>query len=358
MYVVIMAGGQGTRLWPQSRKDNPKQFLPLLSDKPLIREVFERVNKQFDAEKIIISTTPKYLERIQKLIPEVSVDNYVVEPYPMGTAAACGLVSKFIQLRDKNATAVFLPSDHSIGNSEEFLSILKFAENLCEKYQKYIVTIGLKPVKPDTSLGYIHVGEKKEADANHEAYLVERFVEKPDLVKAKDYVDSGEYLWNAGMFVWKVEHILELFKKDLPKTSEMIEKVASKIGQTGFDEFLEENYKNADDTSIDYGIMEKNKDILVVPGDFNWSDIGSWGTLLKVLSEFEGKDVISSGNHISIGDSNILVNGSDKLIATVGLEDIVVVDTPDVTLICNAHKDQEIKKLLAKLKDDNKVEYL
>ena len=358
MYAVLMAGGQGTRLWPKSRRNQPKQLHALVGDKSLICETFDRLSLVTPKDKIIVSTTPQYLAEIRKQLPEIPEENYIVEPFPMNTAAACGLVSKIISLRDPDATVGFFPSDHHITRPAEFAKLLKYAGKVSTKYPEHIFTIGLKPTKPDTALGYIHF--EKEIDRSDElaTFSVERFVEKPDPATAEKYLESGEYLWNAGMFIWKTKLILKLFEKDLPQTSRALDKIAEAYGKQNYNSVLEKYYKDVDNISVDYGIMEKNKNILVIPGDFGWSDVGSWGTILKVLSEIEGKDVISRGHHISIGDSNIMVMGHDKLIATIGLEDIIVVDTPDALLICNGKKDQKIKELINQLKDDGKAEYL
>ena len=358
MYAVIMAGGQGTRLWPLSRKSKPKQLQSFISDKTLIAETYERLLPLFPAEKIYISTTSEYQDEIKKLLPEIPEENYVIEPYPMGTAAACGLATEIIYKKDPAASVIFLPSDHTIKDGRKFLDIIKFAETMVDKHSDHILTIGINPTKPDTGLGYIQMDSQIEKSNGFKAFSVKRFIEKPDLEKAQQYVASWEYLWNAGIFIWNAKYMLSLFEKDLPKTFGVLEKIGAAYGKASYPKILIAEYKKADDTSIDYGIMEKNKNILVIPGDFGWSDIGSWGTLLEVLSQVHDSNVISRGHHVGVDDLNVLVMAGDKMIATVGLTDVVIVDTPDALLICDSKASHKVKDLITKLKSEGKHLYL
>lgn len=358
MYAVIMAGGTGTRLWPLSRQKKPKQFHSFIGNRSLVRETFERLLPKFKSKNIFVSTTTDYLEEIKKHLPEIPEGNFVIEPYPIGTAAACGLATKLIDKREENATIVFLPSDHTIKKTEQFLEILTFADDLSEKYPKHILTIGIEPTKPDTGLGYIQMDSQVESNDGLRAFSVKRFVEKPDSEKAKEYVSSGEYLWNAGIFIWKTKHIIDLLQKNMPGTDKILDEIVKNWESPEKDKITADICHDIENTSIDYGIMEKTKDILVIPSDFGWSDIGSWGTLLEVLSDHHSKDFIATGNHIGINDSNSLIMAGEKLIATVGLKDIVVIDTPDALLICNSKQSHAIKELLGKLKDQGKHLYL
>lgn len=358
MYAVIMAGGQGTRLWPKSRKNQPKQLQALVSQDSLIRETFDRLLLVTSKDKIIVSTTPEYADEIKTHLPDLLPDNLIIEPYPMGTAAACALVSKIISLKDPEAIVSFFPSDHHIKSPDKFAATLKFAEKVCRKHPGHILTIGLKPTKADTGLGYIEMGSQIDAEADLTAKEVARFVEKPDQKTADKYLASGKYLWNAGMFVWTTKHIISLFAKHLPGTTKVLDAIAKDYGTTDYDPTLKNLYKEVDNISIDYGIMEKEKAIIVIPADFGWSDIGNWGTLLDVVCEVHGTNLVCRGDHIGVDNTNVLIMGHNKLIATVGLEDIIVVDTPDVLLVCNGKKDQKIKELINELKDKNRTEYL
>ena len=360
MYAVIMAGGQGTRLWPLSRKNAPKQLQALSSEKSLIQETYERLLDVVGSpEKIIISTTPVYAKRIEEQLPNVPKENYIVEPFPMNTAAACILNTAVLAKRESNPIVLFSPSDHAIKNKDRFKEILLGAENVIKNNSNQILTLGIEPNKPDTGLGYIQFGKEITENGNEiRAFKVKRFVEKPNLKTAEKYVASFDYLWNAGMFMWHTDHLLGLAKEFMPETAKSIEKIAETWGTPHAKEVLEKEYAKVEKTSIDYGIMEKTKDILVVPADFGWSDIGSWATLYELLAEIQGDGVISRGHHVGHGDENTLVFAGEKLVATVGLKDVVVIDTPDAILVCNRHKSQEVKNLLGKLEEMKKEEYL
>ncbi len=357
MYAVIMAGGQGTRLWPLSRKKKPKQLHALCGDKPLIRETYERLKPDFKDEDIIVSTIPDFVKDIKKCLPEIPDSNYIVEPSLMGNAAACCLVSKLLYDRNHNSSAVFLPADHTITNKNGFLKTINFAEKVLNENPKHIITIGINPTKPDINLGYIQTDSQIKEMENLKAFTVKKFIEKPNLDKAKEYFSSWEFLWNAGVFIWRNDHILDLYRQNLVKTYVHIGKI-SKIWDKNDQKIVSKEYENVDNTSVDYAIIEKTKDIIVIPAAFDWSDVGSWGSLYEVLSNIKGAKVISKGNHVSVDDGNCLVLGSDKLIATIGLDDIVIVDTPDALLVCNNKESHKIKDLIKNLKNNNKDNYL
>lgn len=351
-YAVIMAGGQGTRLWPLSRKKNPKQLHSLMTDEPMIKDTYLRLLPVFSPDKIIISTIPEFVADIKKILPEIPAENYIVEPCPMGTAAACGLVSEILYARDKGSVALFMPADAFIQNVEEFLNVIRFAQELVENHPKKILTIGIKPTRPDVNYGYIKAGGSSSSKNKLFANKVEGFKEKPDLKTAEKYFKAGDYLWNAGIFGWRNDHILELFKKNMPETYIHLEKIRENIGKENFPETLRTEYAQMGRTSIDYGIIEKTKGILVIPADFGWSDVGSWGSLLEVLVNMNKSSSVHRGYHVGVDNSNCLVLGGKKLIATIGLKDIVVVDTDDVTLICSKEQSHRVKEVLQKL--DNK----
>lgn len=357
MYAVIMAGGQGTRLWPLSRQKNPKQLQALVGDKPLILETFSRLLPLVKAEKIFVLTTRELKPKIKKVLPNVSEENYIIEPYPMGTAAACALATAILEARESEAKILFLPSDASVEDEKGFLNCLKFGNKLLDKHLGHIITIGINPTKPDVNLGYIQMDSQIETDGKEKAFSVKRFIEKPDLKRAKQYQASWDYLWNAGMFMWRSNHFLSLVEKNLPKSWKFTQKIA-KLKGVELEAFIQNDYKKVEKTTVDYGIMEKTEDILVVPGDFGWSDIGSWGSLLEILTKAKETNIISKGNHLGLNNENCLVMAGEKLIATVGLKGIVVVDTPDVLLICNSNQSHEVKALIEKIKEQGKEEYL
>lgn len=379
-YAVIMAGGQGTRLWPLSRRKKPKQLHSLMTEEPMIQDTYRRLLPVFDKDKIIISTIPEFVSDIQKILPDIPKKNYIVEPGLMGNAAACGLVSELLYARDKDSVAFFMPADAFIANQKEFQKVIKFAQNIVDKNPKQILTIGIKPGRPETGYGYIKTtglsssgltqGSKivndpldsrlrgndnkecRDDKASHlEAHKVDCFVEKPDQKTADKYFRSGKYLWNSGIFGWRTDHILELFEKHLPDTFNHLENIRFAVNKKDFDAVLKKEYAQVEKTTIDYGIIEKTKDILVIPADFGWSDVGSWGSLLEVLTSLNKTDSVHRGHHVGVGSTNCLVMGGEKLIATIGLENIVVVDTPDALLICHKEQSHKIKEVLSQLED-------
>lgn len=358
MYAVIMAGGSGTRLWPLSRQKKPKQLQAFVSDQTLIEETYTRLLPRLKPEKIFISTTPEYVEEIKRILPDIPKSNFIVEPTARGSAPACGLATMIINKIDPAATIAFLPSDHMIKDNDRFLNVLDYSARMAEKYADHILTIGINPTKPDTGLGYIKIDSQIDKDRDLKAFSVEKFFEKPTLAKAEEYAASWDYLWNAGMYIWKSETFIGLLKKHMAGTYNHLSQIVDAWGGDNEQEILKEEYKKVEKTSVDYGISEKTDKILVIPGDFGWSDIGSWGTLLEYLTEAHGAKVITKGHHIGVDNENCLIMAGDKLIATIGLKDTIIVDSPDAILVCDRSKSAELKDLLEKLKVEGKHLYL
>ena len=359
MYAVIMASGQGTRLWPLSRQSKPKQFHALLGKKTMVEETFERLSKKFKPEEILVTVTDdNYTEALRQL-PNIPKENFIVEPYATGTLGSCGIAIEAIYRRDPEASAIFVPSDHMISQADEFIKIINYTEELVEgQFSDNIILIGINPTRPDTGMGYIQMNSQIQATSELKAFSVKRFVEKPDVETAKKYVARWDYLWNGGMFAWKIKHIMALYHKYAAKTAKAMHKIGDNFGDPDYGKIAAKEYKNFEKISIDYAIMEKTKDILVVPGDFGWSDIGSWGTLLDVLTSEYGSSIVSKGHFIGVDNDRCLIMANDKLVATVGLEDIIVVDTPDALLICKGDKSQKVKDLIEKIKAEGKGLYL
>ncbi len=355
--VVIMAGGKGERFWPKSRMNMPKQFLSLTDDgKSMIQHTVERLKGLVDIQNMYIVTNEIYKDLVLEHIPDIPKENIIIEPVAKNTAPCIGLAAIHIAKKNPDSKMIILPSDHLIKFNEIFIDTLKIALDVVEKGDN-LATIGITPNYPETGYGYINFtkGESFKDSAN--IYEVLRFVEKPNLEKAKEYLTSGEYLWNSGIFVWKASTILKNFKEYLPEIYEGLQKIGESINTGKYEEVLKKEFPNLPSESIDYGIMEKAKNIYVIPGNFGWDDVGSWLSLERINKTNQDGNVIT-GNVISIKTKNTIIQGSDKLIATIGLEDIVIVDTDDVTLICHKDNTQEVKEIINNLKICNRNEYL
>jgi len=362
-YAVIMAGGSGTRLWPMSRKAKPKQLHNLVSDKTLIQETYDRVVRTLPEKNIYISTTAQYVEEIKKQLPAVPEENFIIEPSSRNTAPALAYVAEVISSKDKDAIIATLASDHIVNNTDVFVNTIKTAYEAVEKYPDHLVAVGINPTKPDTGLGYIKMGSVKVEINEEKVFEVDKFVEKPDLKTAEKYLQSWEYLWNGAYYFFKAQELLSWFEKYRPemlKTIDEIGKLISSGGNGNVQAKVKSLYGSLDNEQFENAIIEQEdfKKVLVVPADLGWSDIGNWGTLFDVLSETHGTEMISRGYHIDVDSKGSLVYGGDKMIATLGLEDVIVIDTPDVMLIANKHKAQDIKKMLEKLKNEGKHLYL
>ena len=355
--VVIMAGGKGERFWPKSRTNLPKQFLSLTNDgKSMIQHTVERLEGLVELENVYVVTNKLYEDLIVEHIPNLPLENIIIEPEAKNTAPCIGLAAVHIAKKNPESKMIVLPSDHLIKFNEIFLDTLKLGLEVVEDDEN-IVTIGITPNYPETGYGYINF---KKGVSPHEitnVYEVLRFVEKPDLERAKQYLTSGEYLWNSGIFIWKVSTILKCFEDFLPEIYTGLKEIETTIYTEKYLEILKKVFSEIPSESIDYGIMEKAKNIYVIPGNFGWDDVGSWLSLERINNTNQDGNIIS-GNVVTVKTKNSIIQGSKKLIATIGLEDIIIVDTDDALLICNKDNTQEVKEVIANLKASNKTEYL
>lgn len=354
--VVIMAGGKGERFWPRSRKKMPKQLLSLTGDgKTMIQLTVERMKKLVDYENIYVVTNEDYATEISNQLKEVPTENILVEPMGKNTAPCIGLAAIHVMAKDPESIMIILPSDHLIKDNEEFIEDIKYGIRIAQD-GKSLVTIGIQPDYPETGYGYINF-EKESIKENSKIHKVKGFVEKPNIDKAKEYLKSRQYLWNSGMFIWKASTILNEMQVHMPNLYEGLIKIQSHLYDGECDKILLEEYSKFESISIDYGIMEKASDIFTIAGNFGWDDIGSW-TALERISNSDQYGNIINGNIISLDTKKCIIQGMDKLIATIGVEDLVVVDTEDATLICSKDKCQNIKDLLNEMKLHKKESYL
>ena len=346
-----------------SRIAKPKQFHNLVSEKTLLQETFDRVKKAIPKENIFISTNTKYEEEIKNQLSGVAPENFIIEPAKRNTAPALAYVTAEILRRDKNAVIATLPSDHTVNNIDVFANTVKIAFEAAEKYPDYLVMVGVNPTRPDTGLGYIKMGKAITEVDGEQVFEVDKFLEKPDLKTAEKYIQSWEYLWNGAYYFFKGEQMMKWIEKYIPNTYKAVQEIGelkSKGGNGALATKVKQVFEGVTDEQFENAIIEQKdfKKVLVIPADLGWSDIGNWGTLHDVLSENFGSSNISRGHHVDVGSEGCLVYAGDKMIATIGLKDIVVIDTPDSILIANKNKAQDVKKLLDKFKEEGKHLYL
>lgn len=351
---LIMAGGRGERFWPKSRKRMPKQFLSLTDDgKTMIQLTVERILPLVDLEDVYIATNWDYLPLVQEQLPELPAANILCEPVGRNTAPCIGLGAMHISRKYDDAVMFVLPSDHLIKYNTIFLNTLTDAAEIAEQGDN-LVTLGITPDYPETGYGYIKFNPEETLAR---AFAVDRFVEKPDLETAKTYLATEQYLWNSGMFIWKVSTILKNLEQYLPETYAGLLKIKNAIGTEEERSVLEREFEAFRSESIDYGIMEKAQHIYTLAGSFGWDDVGSWLAVERIRQSNEFGNVIT-GNAITVDTKNTVIEGGKKLIATVGVENLIVVDTEDALLICEKDSAGNIKKVLENLKICNRTEYL
>jgi len=344
---LIMAGGQGTRFWPLSTEEKPKQFLKLLSEDSMIQMTVKRLEKLIPIERIFVVTGKKYVSLVEEQLPKLPQGNIIVEPIGKNTAPCIALSAFYINKAFENATIAVLPSDHLIKDEDKFIDILNSANEFVEKEKEAIVTIGMKPDRPETGYGYISYSSLNCRTNDNEIWNVERFVEKPDLAKAKEYLEDGHYLWNGGMFIWKASNILRLTCIHLENTFNVLSEIAA-AKEEEYCNVLEEKYNEVDSISVDYGIMEKAENIYVILGEFGWDDVGSW----KAVERYSHKDNngnVCLGKVKNIDSRNNLVISNSKPIVVSGVEDIFVVESEDMIVISRKDDIENIKEIRSRL---------
>lgn len=346
---LIMAGGVGERFWPKSRTTWPKQFLSLSSNgKTMIQNTVERLIPLIPPEDIFISTNTQYKELVKKQLPDIPDSNIICEPLKKNTAPCIGLSAAYMKKKYSDALMIVLPSDHIIKNNEIFIDSLSEACNIAEESDR-IVTIGIQPNYPETGYGYIHFNPDMRM---RRGFAVKSFVEKPTLEIAKEYLDSGEYYWNSGMFIWKLSTIMESFHKYMPELHTGLIKIYSDLGTENEHSTLRNIFSNFKAVSIDYGILEKAKSIFVIPGNFGWDDVGSWLAIDRLREHDENGNTISE-DVICIDTHNCFFETDSRLIAAIGIENLVVSDSKDALLICSKDKTNEIKKILDQMSSNH-----
>ncbi len=360
LYPVIMAGGSGTRFWPLSRQLFPKQLLRIMGDETLIQQTMRRVVCASAPNRVMISTNPAQAESIRVQLSEwkdALADNFILEPEGRNTAPAIALVALELVRRDPDAIMVVVPADHIIKGQRAFDAAVSLAATLAT--QDYLVTFGIKPIRPETGYGYIRPNKKVTLRKQGllKGHPISRFVEKPNEAKAAQYLKAGDYYWNSGMFVWRAATILDEIKRHQPPLFAGIDRIGRLLQSGAPRKAIDDVYRTLTPVSIDTGVMERSKKAAIVPVSFQWSDVGSWGSLDEVASKDKAGNVVI-GRVVDLGSRRSIVYGDRRLVATIGLTDMVVVDTPDATLVCQKSRAQEVKQLVELLKKQKAPEHL
>jgi mannose-1-phosphate guanylyltransferase/mannose-6-phosphate isomerase len=360
LYPVIMAGGSGTRFWPLSRQLFPKQLLRIMGNETLIQQTMRRVICATAPDRVMISTNAAQAESIRVQLGEwkdALRNNYVLEPEGRNTAPAIALVALKLVRRDPDAIMVVVPADHIVKGQRDFDAAVSLASNLAG--EGLLVTFGIQPIRPETGYGYIKPNRRTvlAKQGKLKGHPVARFVEKPNETKAAQYLKAGDYYWNSGMFVWRAATILDEIRRHQPALFLGIEKIRRLIERDASQAAIDAEYRTLPSVSIDTGVMEKSTKAAIVPVAFQWSDVGSWGSLDEVASKDKAGNVVV-GRVVDIDSRRSIFYGDRRVVATIGLTDMVVVDTPDATLICPKSRAQDVKKMVELLRDQGAPEHL
>ncbi len=356
MYAVIMAGGKGTRFWPLSRGKKPKHLLNITGEKSIIQYTVDRVTPLVGKENVLIVTGASHSDEIREQLPELPAENILIEPVGRNTAPCIGLAAIHIRKRSPDAVMFVLPSDHLIADTKSFLASLTAAREMAKRGD-CLVTIGIKPEWPETGYGYMERGEIADTIEETGIYEVGSFREKPDPATAEAFLKDGRFFWNSGMFIWKVSAILDAIKRLVPELYEGLMMIEESIGTEHEKDVLSEIYRDIKSVSIDYGVMEKTRDVFMVEGNFGWNDIGSWDALWDVMDKDEMGNA-TRGEVISFDTSNSLVYSPQKMVALIGVKDLIVVETEDSLLICKRGSSQDVRKVVGHLGKKGMEEYL
>jgi mannose-1-phosphate guanylyltransferase len=357
-YAVIMAGGGGTRLWPISRMKHPKHVLPMLGGRTLFQETLDRLEGFIPPDHIYIVTI---VEQAQELIiqaPDIPVENFLIEPMPRGTASVVGLAATVLAKRDSEAVMLVLPSDHFIRKYKRFQQLMRMA--LQAACNGFLVTLGITPTFPATGYGYIRRGEVLKDKNNFPIFQVLHFIEKPNETKARTLLAGGNHFWNSGIFIWRADRILREFSRQMPDLKLSLDRIGSTWGTNEQEEVLKSTWQSLKTQTIDYGIMEHAENVAVLPADgLDWTDMGSWDSLFDVLKPDLSGNVVVNDNCMSLETHNSLIYSSEKkLIVTIGVDDLIIIDSADALLVCHRDQAQQVRKIITNLKNNHQEEYL
>jgi mannose-1-phosphate guanylyltransferase len=357
-YAVIMAGGGGTRLWPISRRKHPKHVLPLLGERTLFQSTLDRLDGFIPSDRILVVTTENQAKELRKQAPDLLPANFLIEPQPRGTASVVGLAATVLQKRDPEAAMLVLTSDHFIRNLDLFHLMIRVGVQAARK--DYLVTLGITPTFPATGYGYIKQDAALPEKFDYPVYRVLQFIEKPDEANARFMLASGDHSWNSGMFIWRTDRILEEFGRQMPDLKAALDRIGTAWGSSGQDAILLSEWPKLKPETIDYGIMENAKNVAVLPaGGLDWSDVGSWDSLFNVLLPDENGNVVVNSEHMGLDTHDSLVYSAEKkLVVTIGVEDLIIIDSNDALLVCRRDQAQQVRQVIENLKRLQKEDYL
>ena len=354
-YALIMAGGGGTRLWPLSRQAKPKQALKLVGERTMFEHAVDRIAPVFQPDEVYVVTGADHVEELMLQAPELPRENFLVEPMGRGTAPAIGLGAIHLKRRDPEAVMAVLTADHFIRDVAQFRRVLTAAAQVAER--GHLVTLGIAPSFPSTGFGYIKQGEKLDTVDGFPVFRAERFTEKPSAETAFMMVESGQYSWNSGMFIWRVDRILEEFARQMPEFYAQLAQVEAVLGTPAYESTLRRIWPEVTPQTIDYGVMEGAEDVVVIPVDIGWSDVGNWSSMRDILPADEAGNVVV-GEHLGLDTRDTIVFGRGRLVATIGLRDMIVVDTDDALLICPIEREQEVREVVRRLREMGRKDLL
>ncbi len=352
-YALIMAGGIGSRFWPKSRQKVPKQFLSLVDQNSMIQSVAERIRSMVADNRIYVVSTSEHVPLLQKQLSWLLPSQVIAEPFGKNTAPCIGLSALFLLQRDPDAVMIVLPADHLVQKAENFRQTLAHGVQLVRQNPGALVTIGITPSYAATGYGYIQKG----ATLQDNVFRVRRFTEKPKLSKATAMYQSGDFLWNSGIFIWRAQTILDRIRTFMPELYRGLQEISPAMGPQNVKKKIRHVYKKVKAESIDYGVMEHAENVLVIEGNFGWNDVGSWEEVYKTLDKDSNGNVLK-GHTILKDVKNSYVETSGRLVAVVGVENMIVVDTPDALLICAREKSQDVKWIVEKLKKSGQKNHL